>query len=69
MRSGQAYLAGLRDERAVVLDGERVSDVTKQKELASAIQKVAELYDRRLDAAADWKLLDTARANRSASNG
>ncbi|HEY7648945.1 MAG TPA: 4-hydroxyphenylacetate 3-hydroxylase N-terminal domain-containing protein [Methylomirabilota bacterium] len=45
MRSGDAYLAGLRDGRAVYLDGERVDDVTKHPAFAEPIRRIADTYD------------------------
>src|SRR5919201_3989393 len=53
MRSGEAYLASLRDGRAVYLDGERVDDVTKHPAFLEPIRKVAETYDRARVASAD----------------
>jgi 4-hydroxyphenylacetate 3-monooxygenase len=44
-RTGAEYLAGLRDEREVWLDGERVKDVTKDPRLAPAARSIAALYD------------------------
>jgi len=46
MRSGDAYVASLRDGRAVFLDGERVDDVTKHPAFVEPIRRVAETYDR-----------------------
>ena len=46
MRTGAAYVAGLRDGRAVFLDGERVEDVTKHPAFAEPIRRIAETYDR-----------------------
>jgi 4-hydroxyphenylacetate 3-monooxygenase len=46
MRSGDAYVAGLRDGRAVYLDGERVDDVTKHPAFVEPIRRIAETYDR-----------------------
>jgi 4-hydroxyphenylacetate 3-monooxygenase len=46
MRSGDAYVAALRDGRAVYLDGERVDDVTKHPAFAEPIRRIAETYDR-----------------------
>jgi 4-hydroxyphenylacetate 3-monooxygenase len=46
MRSGDAYVASLRDGRAVYLDGERVDDVTKHPAFVEAIRRIAETYDR-----------------------
>ncbi|HEX6769365.1 MAG TPA: 4-hydroxyphenylacetate 3-hydroxylase N-terminal domain-containing protein, partial [Candidatus Binatia bacterium] len=44
-RSGDDYLRGLRDGRAVFLNGERVSDVTAHPAFAAGIRTVAGLYD------------------------
>lgn len=46
MRRGDDYVAGLRDGRAVFLDGERVDDVTKHWAFAEPIRRIAEVYDR-----------------------
>ncbi|MGD9511373.1 MAG: 4-hydroxyphenylacetate 3-monooxygenase, oxygenase component [Geminicoccaceae bacterium] len=45
IRTGQQYLAGLRDGRAVWLDGERVADVTAHPQLARTARTIAALYD------------------------
>ncbi len=45
MRRGEEYIEGLRDGRAVYLDGERVADVTKHPAFAEAIRRIAERYD------------------------
>src|SRR5712691_9774630 len=45
MRRGADYLAGLRDGRAVFLDGERVDDVTKHPAFAESARRIAERYD------------------------
>jgi len=44
-RSGDEYVRGLRDGRAVWLNGERVADVTAHPAFAGAIRTVAQLYD------------------------
>ena len=44
-RSGEEYIAGLRDGRAVILDGERIDDVTAHPAFAEAVRSVARLYD------------------------
>jgi 4-hydroxyphenylacetate 3-monooxygenase len=44
-RTGEQYLAGLRDGRAVWLNGERVADVTAHPALAGAARQVAALFD------------------------
>src|SRR6266496_747514 len=46
MRSGSAYFAGLRDGRAVYLDGERVKDVRVHPAYAEPIKWIARTYDR-----------------------
>ncbi|HSU06052.1 MAG TPA: 4-hydroxyphenylacetate 3-hydroxylase N-terminal domain-containing protein [Acetobacteraceae bacterium] len=45
IRTGAAYLASLRDDREIWIDGERVRDVTADRRFASAAQSVAALYD------------------------
>lgn len=45
MMTGQQYLASLRDERRVFLDGERVLDVTAHPGLGAAARIVARGYD------------------------
>ncbi len=46
MRTGAAYVAALRDGRAVYLDGERVKDVTTHPAFAEPIRGIAQTYDR-----------------------
>src|SRR5689334_21096292 len=48
-RSGADYVAGLRDDRSVWIDGERVKDVSRDRRLARGIRSVAALYDLQLD--------------------
>jgi 4-hydroxyphenylacetate 3-monooxygenase len=50
-RSGAEYLQGLRDDRAVWIDGERVPDVTCDRRLARGVRSVATLYDMQLEPA------------------
>ena len=45
MRSGEEYARGLRDGRAIFLDGEKVPDVTAHPAFAGAIRTVGRLYD------------------------
>jgi len=45
MRSGDDYVASLRDGRAVFLDGERVDDVTKHPAFVEPIRRVARTFD------------------------
>ena len=44
-RSGDEYVRGLRDGRTVLLNGERVADVTRHPAFAAGIRAVANLYD------------------------
>ena len=44
-RSGDEYVRGLRDGRTVLLNGERVADVTTHPAFAAGIRTVAHLYD------------------------
>ena len=44
-RSGEEYVRGLRDGRAVLFGGERVADVTVHPAFAGAVRTVATLYD------------------------
>src|SRR5438067_9045803 len=48
-RSGAAYLEGLRDDRQVWIDGERVPDVTRDPRLGRGVHTIAALYDLQLD--------------------
>lgn len=48
-RRGAEYLQGLRDDREVWLDGERVADVTRDKRLSRGVQSIAALYDLQLE--------------------
>ena len=44
-RTGKEFIEGLRDEREIWLDGERVSDVTTHPSLAGAVREMAGLFD------------------------
>jgi len=44
-RSGDEYIRGLRDGRTVLVNGERVADVTAHPAFAGGIGTVARLYD------------------------
>jgi 4-hydroxyphenylacetate 3-monooxygenase len=44
-RSGDEYVRGLRDGRAVLLNGERVADVTTHPAFAGGVHTVAQLFD------------------------
>ena len=67
MRSGDHYLASLRDGRAVFLDGERVDDVTKHPAFAAPIRRVAATWD--LAARADAQAIDDVRRSRPPDGG
>ncbi|MGH8595679.1 MAG: 4-hydroxyphenylacetate 3-hydroxylase N-terminal domain-containing protein, partial [Gammaproteobacteria bacterium] len=45
IRTGQQYLAGLRDDREVWYDGKRVADVTDFGPFHAAVRSTAMLYD------------------------
>jgi anthranilate 3-monooxygenase (FAD)/4-hydroxyphenylacetate 3-monooxygenase len=45
VRNGQQYIDGLRDDREVWYDGQRVADVTSFPEFAPSIASLARLYD------------------------
>src|SRR5439155_23305104 len=44
-RNGDEYVRGLRDGRTVLMNGERVADVTTHPAFAAGIRTIAELYD------------------------
>ena len=45
MRRGAEYIESLRDGRAVILDGERVADVTKHPAFTEPMRRIADRYD------------------------
>ena len=45
IRTGKQFLEGLRDDREIWIDGERVKDVTTDPRFAGAAQTLAELFD------------------------
>jgi 4-hydroxyphenylacetate 3-monooxygenase len=49
IRTGQEYIASLRDGRQMWIDGELASDVTKDRRFAAAAYTMAELYDMQHD--------------------
>ena len=57
-RTGKEYLDGLRDDREVWLNGERVTDVTAHPALAAAARSVASLYDLQHEEAGDCLMAD-----------
>ena len=46
-RSGDEYVRGPRDGRTVLLNGERVADVTTHPAFAAGIRTIAQLYGRK----------------------
>jgi 4-hydroxyphenylacetate 3-monooxygenase len=56
VRTGRQYLDSLADGRQMWIDGECVSDVTKDRRFAAAAHTMAELYDMQNDAALCEKL-------------
>ena len=44
-RSGEEYIRGLQDGRTVLLNGERVADVTAHPAFSAGVRTVAQLYD------------------------
>jgi 4-hydroxyphenylacetate 3-monooxygenase len=51
IRTGKQFLEGLRDDRQIFMDGERIKDVTNDRRLAGAAQSLAELFDMQHDPA------------------
>jgi 4-hydroxyphenylacetate 3-monooxygenase len=45
MRTSSGYIEGLRDRRAVYIDGERVSDVTRHPGFRGSVTSIGRLYD------------------------
>lgn len=43
-RSGDDYVRGLRDSRTVLLNGERVADVTTHPAFGAGVRTIAQLY-------------------------
>ncbi|MES3001818.1 MAG: 4-hydroxyphenylacetate 3-hydroxylase N-terminal domain-containing protein [Pseudomonadota bacterium] len=56
VRNGAAYIASLRDDRSVWIDGERIKDVTVDHRFRGAIQSIADLYDMQCDPALSEKM-------------
>src|SRR5712691_6701275 len=56
IRTGKEFLAGLKDDRQIFMDGERIADVTRDKRLAGASQSLAELFDMQHDPALHDKM-------------
>lgn len=51
VRTGEAYVKGLQDDREVWYDGRRVDDVTTFPPLAASVRSIARLYDMQHEAA------------------
>jgi aromatic ring hydroxylase len=67
-RTGQDYLAGLRDKpREIYLGGQRIEDVTTFPGLASGARSVAALYDMQHDPALRDQMTYARPARASAS--
>jgi 4-hydroxyphenylacetate 3-monooxygenase len=45
MRTGEEYIASLRDGRRVMIDGEEVADVTTHPAFGDAVRTIARMYD------------------------
>jgi 4-hydroxyphenylacetate 3-monooxygenase len=58
MRTGEQYLAALRDDRAIFVDGERVADVTEHEAFRGIVSTVASLYDIAADPANDMSFTE-----------
>ncbi|MCI0637338.1 MAG: 4-hydroxyphenylacetate 3-hydroxylase, partial [Actinobacteria bacterium] len=58
MRTGTDYLTGLKDDRCILLDGGRISDVTCHPTLSPAMHRIADLYDTRAKQSASWVVDD-----------
>jgi 4-hydroxyphenylacetate 3-monooxygenase len=44
-RTGAEYIASIRDDRTVYIDGQRVADVTEHPALRATVRSIAHLYD------------------------
>jgi 4-hydroxyphenylacetate 3-monooxygenase len=49
IRNGRAFLASMRDDRQIWIDGELVKDVTTDPRFVGAAQTMAELYEMQAD--------------------
>jgi len=45
IRTGAQYVASLKDDRTVYVNGERVADVTEHPAFSAAVRSIAHLYD------------------------
>ena len=60
IRTGKQFLEGLRDDREIWIDGERVKDVTTDPRFSGAAQTLAELFDLQHDPALKDKMTYTS---------
>src|SRR5439155_11212165 len=51
IRTGKQFLAALKDDRQIFMDGERIRDIARDPRTAGAAQTLAELYDMQHDPA------------------
>src|SRR6266446_7535462 len=51
IRTGTQFLAALKDDRQIFMDGERIADIAGDPRTAGAAQTLAELYDMQHDPA------------------
>src|SRR5207244_293867 len=49
IRTGRQFLAALKDDRQIFMDGERIRDIAGDPRTAGAAQTLAELYDMQHD--------------------
>ena len=45
IRTGAQYIASLKDDRTVYVNGERVADVTEHPAFSAAVRSIGHLYD------------------------
>ena len=64
MRQAADYVAGLKDGRAIFLDGERIDDVTAHPAFAESVRRIAERYDAAAHAADITTCADPASGKR-----
>src|SRR5699024_10545494 len=53
MRTGAEYLASIKDDREIYVDGQRVHDVTNHSAFAPIAETMAELFDQAADPASE----------------
>jgi 4-hydroxyphenylacetate 3-monooxygenase len=57
IRTGKQFLAALKDDRQVFMDGKRIADIAADPRTAGAAQTLAELYDMQHDPALAGQML------------